>query len=137
MSAPGKRCWMILPSRSATSRHKSFSIKPVGPIVPVSWPPWPGSMTIRPIFKPNARVKVDWPSRVGWGAEAGWTKSGFIPDDALMDFDRAFLELGLEVVVVDAELLPATEPLMALFVFDAGCSEKGDEFVEPLEATVC
>jgi hypothetical protein len=54
-----------------------------------------------------------------------------------MDFDRAFLELGLEVVVVDAELLPATEPLMALFVFDAGCSEKGDEFVEPLEATVC
>ncbi len=33
---------MIFPSRSATSRHRSFSINPVGPIVPVSCPPWPG-----------------------------------------------------------------------------------------------
>src|SRR5882757_5954306 len=38
-SAPGSRCSMIFPSRSATSKHRSFSIKPVGPIVPVSGPP--------------------------------------------------------------------------------------------------
>jgi hypothetical protein len=78
-------------------------------------------MTILPIFKPSARVKVDWPSRVGCGADAGWIKSGFVPDeDALTDLDRPFLEPGTELGVADAELLPPTEPLMALFELGAG-----------------
>src|SRR5579863_1729342 len=62
---------MIFPSRSATSRHKSFSISPVGPIVPVSWPPWPGSITMRPILSPNTRVSECSPLRVGWATGAG------------------------------------------------------------------
>ncbi len=75
-SAPGRRCLIILPRRSATSRHKSFSIKPVGPMVPVSWPPCPASITMRPILRPRARVKrglavVSWlrgEQRVGQGS---------------------------------------------------------------------
>src|SRR5437588_4093065 len=87
---------MIFPSRSATSRHKSFSIKPVGPIVPVSCPPCPGSITRRPIFRPRVRVKVDCPSRVGCGALAGRTKSGFASAaDALYDLDFGFFALGI------------------------------------------
>src|ERR1700720_4992857 len=80
---------MILPRRCATSRHKSFSIRPVGPMVPVSWPPCPASITMRPIFRPSVRVKVDWPSRVGSAALAGWIKSGFAPIDFAF-FDRDF-----------------------------------------------
>jgi len=49
-----------LSSRNAAHPgHKSFSISPVGPIVPVSWPPCPASITMRPIFSPSVRVKVE------------------------------------------------------------------------------
>src|ERR1700678_1212034 len=40
-------------------------------MVPVSCPPWPGSMTMRPIFRPSARVKECCPSRVGLGSVGG------------------------------------------------------------------
>src|SRR5262249_9357637 len=102
----------------ATSRHKSFSIRPVGPIVPVSCPPWPASTTIRLIFNPSARVKVDCPSRVGNGAEVGCTKSGFFPPFAEPNvrfgsgivaaagaaFASVFADFALEVVVTGCGL---------------------------------
>ncbi len=34
-------------------------------MVPVSWPPWPGSITIRPIFNPSARMSERSPLAVG------------------------------------------------------------------------
>src|SRR5580693_570956 len=40
-------------------------------MVPVSWPPWPGSITIRLIFRPSARVSERWPSRVGLDSLGG------------------------------------------------------------------
>jgi len=54
-----------LPKRRPTSSTRSFSSRPFGPIVPVSWPPWPGSITILPIFKPRARIKERSPLAVG------------------------------------------------------------------------
>ena len=134
---------MIFPSRSATSRHRSFSINPVGPIVPVSCPPWPASITILPIFKPSARVSVDCPSRVGCGALAGWIKSGFALElVALIDFDLELFAPGSELRAAAEELStvpesliapplaatsltapPPIAPLMALFEFSARCSE--------------
>src|SRR5579863_1198648 len=92
MSAAGSFCWIILPKRRATSRHKSFSIKPVGPTVPVSCPPWPASITMRPIFSPSARVRVELlPSRIGCGTDAGCTRSGFVVEVE----PCAFAETGL------------------------------------------
>src|ERR1017187_7058167 len=38
-------------------------------MVPVSWPPCPASITIRPIFSPRARIRLRSPSAVG---EASW-----------------------------------------------------------------
>src|SRR5216683_2302768 len=114
---------MILPSRSATSRQRSFSINPVGPIVPVSCPPWPGSITILSIFRPSARVSVDCPSRVGCGDVRGWTRSGFVPAEvAFPDFERAFFAFG-RVLRAAGELFRATEPLIALLAFATGGSE--------------
>src|SRR6266849_2403583 len=101
---------MIFPSRSATSRHRSFSINPVGPIVPVSCPPWPASITILPIFRPSARVSVDCPSRVGCGALAGRIKSGFVfVALALTDVDLVFFTLGRELRAAAEGLLLAAE----------------------------
>ena len=112
-SAPGSRCSIIFPSRSATSRHRSFSIKPVGPIVPVSWPPWPASITILPIFKPSVRVSVDWPSRVGCGVLAGRTKSGFAPAAAVFNgVDLEFFAARGALRATAEELSPALEPLL-------------------------
>ncbi len=54
--------------RLLTSRTRSFSSSPLGPIVPVSWPPCPGSMTILPIFSPSARISERSPSDVGWAS---------------------------------------------------------------------
>ena len=67
----GSSRWINLPSLCATSRHRSFSIRPLGPMLPVSWPPWPGSITMRPIFNPRARVRECSPLRVGCAAGAG------------------------------------------------------------------
>src|SRR5258707_6859647 len=112
-SAPGSRCSMIFPSRSATSRHRSFSIKPVGPIVPVSWPPWPASITILPIFNPSVRVSVDCPSRVGCGALAALIKSGFaFVGVTLADLALAFFALGRELRGVTEGVLPAVARLI-------------------------
>src|SRR6266851_5052789 len=113
-SAPGSRCSIIFPSRSATSRHRSFSINPVAPIVPVSWPPWPGSITILPIFKPSVRVSVDCPSRVGCGVLAGRTKSGFaFVAVAFSDFDLPFFAPGSALRATAVELLAPLELLFA------------------------
>src|SRR5438046_8689353 len=100
---------MIFPSRSATSRHKSFSIKPVGPMVPVSWPPCPGSITILPIFRPKVRVSVDCRSRVGCGELAGRSESG-LEYGALNCFDLELFVVGcvlrgVGVVFVTGSLL--------------------------------
>src|SRR5437899_6998746 len=122
---------MIFPSRSATSRHRSFSIKPVGPIVPVSWPPWPGSMTIRPIFSPSVRVKVDCPSRRGCGALAGRIKSGLASGaDVLKDVDFRLFALGSVSRGLGVELAAALGrpkvPMLTLFELAPGhCSEAG------------
>ncbi len=128
-SAPGNFCSIIFPNRSATSRHRSFSINPVGPIVPVSCPPWPASITILPIFKPSARVSVDCPSRVGCGALAGRIKSGFVfVAAALTDFDFTFVALGRELRVAAEGLLfaavPPIELSMALFEFAGALSSE-------------
>ena len=55
-------------SRNPTSSTTSFSRRPVGPMVPVSWPPCPGSITMRPILSPRARVRVREPDSVGAAA---------------------------------------------------------------------
>src|ERR1700682_1617504 len=105
---------MILPRRCATSRHKSFSINPVGPIVPVSWPPCPASITMRLIFRPSVRVNVDCPSRVGSAALAGRIKSGFAPSD--FAFFRDFPPRAVAVVALSTKLElrgPETEEPLA------------------------
>ena len=63
-SAPS-RVSSSLPSRRPTSSTRSFSCRPSGPIVPVSWPPCPGSITILPIFSPKARISDRSPLAVG------------------------------------------------------------------------
>ena len=63
-SAPSRAC-NSLPSRRPTSSTRSFSSRPLGPMVPVSCPPWPGSITILPIFKPRARISDRSPLAVG------------------------------------------------------------------------
>ena len=70
ISAPSRSC-SSLPSRSATSSTTSFSSIPSAPIVPESCPPWPASITIRPIFSPSARTSEVSPSAVGTAARAG------------------------------------------------------------------
>src|ERR1700730_932845 len=85
---------MSLPTRRATSRHRSFSINPVGPMVPVSCPPCPASMTMRPIFRPRARDKDCWPSRVGSGMEGGPISSAWSWADLLLRTDLVFAEAG-------------------------------------------
>src|SRR5882672_1318973 len=98
---------MSLPTRSATSRHKSFSIRPVGPMVPVSRPPCPASMTMRPIFKPRARDKDCWPSRGVSGMEGGPISSAWSCADFRLRGDLVFPEAGLAVGGGAAALLPA------------------------------
>src|ERR1700688_1129491 len=48
---------------------------------------------MRPIFNPSARVNVEFPSRVGCGADAGCTRSSDFPE-ALPIFAVANLFLG-------------------------------------------
>src|SRR5437016_14676020 len=140
---------MIFPNRSATSRHRSFSIKPVGPTVPVACPQWPASITILPIFKPSARVSVDCPSRVGSGALAARIRSGLASVPlALTDFGLAFFAPGKELRVTAEELLPALEPsiappllplivlLMAFFEFAAGGSKEAASSAIPFVAAL-
>src|SRR5437588_9522212 len=84
ISAEGRLRAINLPNRRATSRHRSFSIRPVEPIVPVSWPPWPGSMTMRPILSPNTRVKECSPLRVGFAAGSGPMLSAILLSDSVV-----------------------------------------------------
>src|SRR5436190_3117721 len=44
-------------SRFATSRTSSFSEYPDGPMLPLSCPPWPASITTRDSFRPRLRIK--------------------------------------------------------------------------------
>src|SRR5438874_897903 len=74
-------------------------------MVPVSCPPCPGSITMRPIFRPSMRVKVACPSRVGCGTLAGRTKSGFSSAaEGLYDFD--LFALGSVLRGLGNELAP-------------------------------
>src|SRR6266852_2551727 len=85
---------MSLPTRRATSRHRSFSIKPVGPMVPVSCLQCPASMTMRPIFRPRERLKDCWPSWVGSGMEGGPISSAWSCADFVLRAGFVFAEAG-------------------------------------------
>src|ERR1019366_6739679 len=67
MTSDARRSSMSLPRRWETSRTRSFSRRPLGPSVPLSWPPWPGSMTTRLILRPRARMREFCPELV-WRA---------------------------------------------------------------------
>src|ERR1039458_9035584 len=64
MTSDARRSSMSLPRRWETSRTRSFSRRPLGPSVPLSWPPWPGSMTTRLILRPRARMREFCPELV-------------------------------------------------------------------------
>src|ERR1700678_3043460 len=55
-------------------------------MVPVSWPPWPASITMRLIFRPSARVRERLPSRVGFDSDGGASAADLV----LSDFDSEF-----------------------------------------------
>src|ERR1017187_7732235 len=89
MTSAAMRSSMSLPRRWETSRTRSFSRRPLGPSVPLSWPPWPGSMTTRLILRPRARMREFCPELV-WraalaissgagGAVADWAVTGGLP----------------------------------------------------------
>src|SRR5579885_1828056 len=111
---------MILPRRRATSRQRSFSIRPVGPIVPVSCPPWPASITMRPIFNPKARVKVDCPSRVVVGTVGDLIRSG-LPEAFFADFVRKSLSLATAGCAEATSVLGAGAGLVSALI--AGSEE--------------
>src|ERR1035438_8827738 len=67
MTSAAMRSSISLPRRWETSRTRSFSRRPLGPSVPLSWPPWPGSMTTRLILRPRARMREFCPELV-WRA---------------------------------------------------------------------
>src|SRR3984893_16297949 len=98
---------MSLPTRKATSRHKSFSIKPVGPMVPVSCPPCPASITMRPIFRPKPRDKDCWPSRGVSGMEGGPISSAWSCADFEGRTNVVFAEVWRAFDGGGSELLPA------------------------------
>src|SRR3974390_1039663 len=56
-SAPGMFSLIMRPRRRATSRQRSFSMRPDGPIVPFSYPPWPGWIAMRLILRPSSRAR--------------------------------------------------------------------------------
>ena len=58
-----------------TVRTKFFSLRPSRPIVPESRPPWPGSITIRPTFKPKTLVRLRLPSILGIGTTGGTVRT--------------------------------------------------------------
>src|SRR3990170_28091 len=73
------------PRRRATSSERSFSMKPVGPMVPVSCPPWPGSMTMRLTLSPSARGPADVhheAKRIGQGKDRIVFGAGDLEHDA-------------------------------------------------------
>src|SRR6266481_3834368 len=86
-------------------------------MVPVSWPPWPASITMRPILSPSARVNVDWPSRVGSAAFAGWIKSGFAPS-AFAFFARDLLAGVIKLELRGAGSAEAADPPAVAAVLD-------------------
>src|ERR1019366_4334975 len=75
MTSAAMRSSMSLPRRWETSRTRSFSRRPLGPSVPLSWPPWPGSMTTRLILRPRARMSEFWPELV-WRAALAISSGG-------------------------------------------------------------
>src|SRR4029077_749218 len=82
----------------------------------------PASITMRPILRPKVRVSVDWPSRVGSAALAGWIKSGLAPTDFAF-FDRDFplvLATRLELRGAGIVGLELAGPLAAALAAGAG-----------------
>src|ERR1700674_2156607 len=61
-------------------------------MVPVSCPPCPASMTMRPIFRPKARDKDCWPSRGASGMEGGPISSAWSCADFVLRTDVVFAE---------------------------------------------
>src|SRR5271156_3484041 len=90
-------------------------------MVPVSWPPWPASITMRLIFRPSARVKERLPSRVGFDSDGGASAADLV----LSDFDSEFGAgaggvFALPTVVFAAgfvAVLVSLGPLAAGFLF--------------------
>src|ERR1700723_1552785 len=114
---------MSLPRRSAISRQRSFSIKPCGPIVPVSCPPCPASITIRLIFNPKARVSERFPSRVGFDSVGVINSADFV--DSLPESLPAGFEFAAEVFAgALADSLLAFAPIAAVFAFAAELTDE-------------
>src|SRR5258708_20858173 len=81
-------------------------------MVPVSWPPCPGSITILPIFRPNARIRDRSPSAVG---RASRTSTSAIAED-FCPADEGFRRERLTTVVRVAETLAS---FASDFAFDS------------------
>src|ERR1035438_1912591 len=94
MTSAAMRSSISLPRRWETSRTRSFSRRPLGPSVPLSWPPWPGSMTTRLILRPRARMREFCPELV-WRAALG-----NVQDEVL--FEEAFGAFGAVIVAAVA-----------------------------------
>src|SRR5215472_5897917 len=101
-------------------------------------------MTIRPIFSPSVRVKVDWPSRRGCGALAGRIKSGLASGVAVLkDVDFPLFAFGSVSRGLGVALGPALGlskvPALTLFEFAPGhCSEVGTgSLLAGFAASVC
>src|ERR1700751_4748364 len=88
-------------------------------------------MTIRPIFSPSVRVKVDCPSRRGCGALAGRIKSGLASGvEVLRDVDFPLFALGSVSRGFGVALLTAlgtsNVPMLTFFEIAPGdCSDAG------------
>src|SRR5580704_16947049 len=121
-------------------------MRPVGPIVPVSWPPWPGSMTMRPIFSPSARVKERSPLRVGFAAGAGPMLSARALSDseggiaAAADLGKAGSESREEGAFADSGNKPSEgargASMRAVFGVEAGDAKVAGSEIEGPEAAV-
>src|SRR5271165_2091134 len=112
MTSAPSRDSSSFPSRNATSSTRSFSSSPFGPIVPVSCPPCPASITMRPIFSPSARIKLRSPSAVG---EASWIVGASIADAAtvfllLRDFLSGATVTAVGAAVAFALVFPPAPP---------------------------
>src|ERR1700685_749891 len=89
-------------------------------MVPVSCPPWPGSMTMRPIFRPSARVRECCPSRVGLGSVGGFKAALLGAVD--FDFSGVLFEAGVAASFAASLAVAESFSLLAetvSFVFSA------------------
>src|ERR1039457_3475231 len=93
MTAAAMRSSISLPRRWETSRTRSFARRPLGPSVPLSWPPWPGSMTTRLILRPSARMREFCPELV-WRAALAISSSAVAGGAMTVDLAAGGLAAG-------------------------------------------